>query len=233
MSASESLVTQHAPVLLGLGANIGDAMSTLAAAVELIGELDGVDVEEVSSVYETPPWPAPDDPRHVPQDPYLNLVVRARAAGPPEALLTELLALETLLGRDRAREVRWGPRTIDIDLLVFADEVRASDVLTLPHPRIAERAFVLVPALEVWPGASLPDGRRLMALLAGLAPVEDILLVGRLDDVPTDHLLRPDGPRAPAASFTRPSDEPVAREHGAREHGAREHGEQGRRGGAE
>ena len=207
---------QHAPVLLGLGANVGDALSTLAAAVELIGELDGVDVEEVSSVYGTPPWPAPDDPRHVPQDDYLNLVVRARASGDPETLLGELLALEALLGRDRAREVRWGPRAIDIDLLVFADETRATDALTLPHPRIAERAFVLVTALEVWPGGALPDGRRLTTLLAALAPVEDLLLIGRLEDVPTGHLVRPDGPRAPAASFTRPADEPVAREHGAR-----------------
>jgi 2-amino-4-hydroxy-6-hydroxymethyldihydropteridine diphosphokinase len=204
-----------APVLLGLGANVGDAMSTLAAAVELIDELDGVDVEEVSSVYETPPWPAPDDPRHVPQDPYLNLVVRARASVGPEALLVELLGLEALLGRDRSREVRWGPRTIDIDLLVHGAEVLATDTLTLPHPRLAERAFVLVPALEVWPGGALPDGRRLTTLLAALAPVEDILLVGRLDGVPTDHLLRPDGPVAPAASFTRPAAERVAREHGA------------------
>ena len=69
----------HSPVLLGLGANVGDAMTQLAAAVELICDLDGVTVEEVSSVYATPPWPPPDDPRHVPQDDYLNLVVRARA----------------------------------------------------------------------------------------------------------------------------------------------------------
>jgi 2-amino-4-hydroxy-6-hydroxymethyldihydropteridine diphosphokinase len=223
MTAPASSST-HAPVLLGLGANVGDAMTQLAAAVELIGELDGVTVEEVSSVYATPPWPPADDPRHVPQDDYLNLVVRARATIGPEALLAQTLELEALLGRDRAREQRWGPRPIDIDLLVHGEEVRGTDALTVPHPRIAERAFVLIPMLEVWPGGTLPatapevGGLRLAAALAALAsagPVEDILLVGRLEDVPTSHAVRPDGPLAPAAGFARPGLEDVAREHGA------------------
>lgn len=214
----------HAPVLLGLGANVGDAMTQLAAAVELIGDIEGVDVEEVSSVYATPPWPPPDDPRHVPQDDYLNLVVRARATIGPEALLAATLELEALLGRDREREQRWGPRPIDIDLLVHGTEVRDRPELTVPHPRITERAFVLIPLLEVWPGGVLPsgdggEGTRLAVALAALAsagPVEDILLVGRLEDVPTSHLVRPDGPDAPGAGFARPGLEDVAREHGAR-----------------
>ncbi len=213
----------HAPVLLGLGANVGDAMTQLAAAVELIGDIDGVTVEEVSSVYATPPWPPPHDPRHVPQDDYLNLVVRARATIGPEALLAATLELESLLGRDREREQRWGPRPIDIDLLVHGGEVRDLPELTVPHPRITERAFVLIPLLEVWPGGALPvggtgSGTRLAAALAALAsvgPVEDILLVGRLEDVPTSHLVRPDGPLAPAAGFARPQLEDVARDHGA------------------
>jgi len=215
--------TTHAPVLLGLGANVGDAMTQLAAAVELIGDIDGVTVEEVSSVYATPPWPPAGDPRHVPQDDYLNLVVRARATIGPEELLAATLELEALLGRDRAREQRWGPRPIDIDLLVHGDEVRDDPSLTVPHPRIVERAFVLIPLLEVWPGGALPatsrrPGARLAVALAALAsdaPVEDILLVGRLDDVPTSHLVRPDGPDAPAAGFARPGLEDVARDHGA------------------
>ncbi len=213
--ASAAPSEERGPLLLGLGANVGDAGATLAAAVELIGELDGVTIEEVSSVYETPPWPPPEDPRHVPQDPYLNLVVRGRTSLSPEVLLAQLLELEALLGRDRSVEERWGPRPIDIDLLVLGDEVRGTETLTLPHPRLSERAFVLVPALEVWPGGALPDGRRLTAMLAALAPIEDILLVDRLDDVPSSHLRRPDGPVAPAASFSRPSAERVAREHGA------------------
>ena len=201
------------PVLLGLGANVGDATATLAAAVDLLGDL--LDVEDVSSVYATPPWPGPDDPRHVPQDEYRNLVVRAGGGPGPEALLAGILELEGLLGRDRSREVRWGPRPIDIDLLVHGDAVRSTPDLELPHPRIAERAFVLVPALEVWPGGTLPDGRRLADLLAALSPVEGIELVGRLPEVPTTRIPRPDGPAAPPAAFTRPPAERVAREHGA------------------
>jgi 2-amino-4-hydroxy-6-hydroxymethyldihydropteridine diphosphokinase len=203
------------PVLLGLGANVGDAMTTLAAAVELIGDLDGVIVEEVSSVYATPPWPPADDPRHVPQDDYLNLVVRARASIGPDVLLPELLELERLLGRDRSREQRWGPRPIDIDLLVHGTEVRDLPELTVPHPRIGERAFVLIPMLEVWPGGELPGGERIAVLLRGLAPVDDIQLIGRLEESPTEHLVRPAGPTAPAAGFVRPGAEDVAREHGA------------------
>jgi 2-amino-4-hydroxy-6-hydroxymethyldihydropteridine diphosphokinase len=222
MSDGNAGVT-HAPVILGLGANLGDAMIQLAAAVELIGELDGVTVEEVSSVYATPPWPPADDPRHVPQDDYLNLVVRARATIGPEELLAATLELEALLGRDRSQEQRWGPRPIDIDLLVHGGEVRDLPELTVPHPRITERAFVLIPMLEVWPGGALPaggagSGTRLAAALAALAsegPVEDILLVGRLEEAPTEHPTRPDGPVAPAAGFARPGIEDVAREHGA------------------
>ena len=208
----------HAPVLLGLGANAGDAMTQLAAAVESIAEIAGVEVEEVSSVYATPPWPPPGDARHVPQDDYLNLVVRARSTLSPEDLLAATLELERLLGRDRAREQRWGPRPIDIDLLVHGEERRDRPELTVPHPRIAERAFVLVPLLEVWPGGVIPGGRSVAASLAALAatgPTEDILLVGRLEDAPTEHLLRPDGPSAPSAGFVRPGIEDVARDHGA------------------
>ena len=210
----------HDPVLFGLGANVGDAMTQLAAAVELIGDLDGVTIVEVSSVYATPAWPPPDDPRHVPQDDYLNLVVRARADIGPEDLLAATLELERLLGRDRSREQRWGPRPIDIDLLVHGDELRDLPTLTVPHPRITQRAFVLVPLLEVWPGGVLPgDGMRIAVALSRLAaegPIDDVLLVGRLEEVPTAHLSRPDGPVAPVAGFARPGLEDVAREHGAR-----------------
>ncbi len=208
----------HAPVLLGLGANVGDAQMQLAAAVELLGDIEGLDIEEVSSVYATPPWPPSDDPRHVPQDDYLNLVVRARATIGPEQLLAATHELERLMGRDRDREQRWGPRLIDIDLLVHGDERRDLPELTVPHPRITERAFVLVPMLEVWPGGVLPGGPRVAEALVAVAVSgqdDDILLFGRLEDAPTEHLLRPVGPDAPAAGFARPGLEDVAREHGA------------------
>ena len=160
----------HSPVLLGLGANVGDAMTQLAAAVELIGDLDGVTVEEVSSVYATPPWPPPDDPRHVPQDDYLNLVVRARADIGPETLLAATLELEGLLGRDRTDEQRWGPRPIDIDLLVHGDELRDLPELTVPHPRITQRAFVVVPLLvRCW--APLPAEVSTASEVEALTPI--------------------------------------------------------------
>ena len=151
----------HDPVLLGLGANVGDAMVQLAAAVELIGEIDGVEVTDVSSVYATPPWPPPGDPRHVPQDEYRNLVVRARASIGPEARLAATLELERLLGRDRSREQRWGPRPIDIDLLLLGDLAYESERLTLPHEQATSRRFVLIPLLELDFDLQAPDGTRL------------------------------------------------------------------------
>lgn len=213
-SDAASAPRMHDPVLLGLGANLGDAATQLAAAVELIAELDDVELVEVSSLYATPPWPPEGDRRHVPQDDYLNLVLRLRTTRTPETLHAATSELETLLGRDRSREQRWGPRPIDIDLLIHGDELRSTARLEVPHPRLAERAFVLVPLLEVWPGGALPDGRSFASALAALAPVEDIMLVGRLAEQPTSHLARPDGPSAPAASFERPGLEGIARAHG-------------------
>ncbi|GGI07764.1 2-amino-4-hydroxy-6-hydroxymethyldihydropteridine diphosphokinase [Egicoccus halophilus] len=196
-------------MLLGLGANVGDRLETLAAAVHAIDDLDGVAVQDVSAVYETPPWPPPDDPRAVSQEPYFNLVVKAVTSLDPHALLAETQLLEQAFGRDRDREVRWGPRTLDIDLLLFGGRELDTPRLTIPHPRLTERAFVLVPLLELLPGGELPDGRRLTRLLAALAPLEGIELVVRLEDVPGRRFERPEGPRAPRASFTRPVVDPT------------------------
>lgn len=191
-------------VVLGLGANVGDALETLTAAVHVLDDIDGLAVEDVSGVYRTPPWPAPPDPRAVPQDDYLNLVVLARTSLGPRELLAETQLVEAAFGRDRTREQRWGPRPLDIDLLLLEDTVLETPELTLPHPRIAERGFVLVPLLEVLPGGALPDGRRFTRLLAALAPLDGIDLEVRLDEVPHRRLTRPDGPSAPPASRRRP-----------------------------
>lgn len=193
---------------LGLGANVGDALETLTAAVYALDDIGGFAVDEVSGVYETPPWPPPDDPRAVAQRPFLNLVVRGMTTLEPHDLLAETALVERAFGRDRAREVRWGPRALDVDLLMVGDRELDTPDLVLPHPRIAERAFVLVPLLEVAPGGALPDGRRLTRLLADLAPIEGIELVVRLEDVPTHRMPRPDGPTAPAASPRRPGPDP-------------------------
>jgi len=194
-------------VYLGLGANVGDTLETLTAAVDVLDDVDGFDVEDVSGVYETPPWPPPDDPRAVAQDPFHNLVVRGRSWLEPHVLLRETQLIEAAFGRDRAREVRWGPRRLDIDLLLVGERELATERLTLPHPRLHERAFVLVPLLEVAPGGTLPDGRRFTSLLTALAPIEGIELVVRLDDVPSPRLRRPEGPAGPPPTFHRPGDD--------------------------
>lgn len=195
-------------VLLGLGSNVGDRLETLHAAVLALDDVTGLAVEDVSGVYETAPWGG------VEQESFYNLVVLARTTLEPDALLAETQLVEAAFGRDRAREVRWGPRSLDIDLLLMGERVVDTATLTLPHPRIAERAFVLVPLLEVLPGGQLPDGRRLTSLLAGLAPLEGIELVVRLDEVPGRHVLRPEGPVGAPASFSRPGTDAVASAHG-------------------
>jgi 2-amino-4-hydroxy-6-hydroxymethyldihydropteridine diphosphokinase len=193
---------------LSLGANAGDALETLTAALYALDDVDGFAVEDVSGVYETDPWPPPGDPRHVPQDRYLNLVVRGRSTLDPHELLRETQLLEAAFGRDRATELRWGPRPLDVDLLLVGDQPVDAPDLQLPHPRMTERAFVLVPLAEVWPGGQLPDGRRVTQALAALAPITGIELVVRLDEVPGRHLARPDGPGAPPPSFQRPGIDP-------------------------
>ena len=204
---------------LGLGANVGDPLETLTAAVEVLDDLEGFAVVDVSGVYISPPWPPPSDPRSVPQDDYLNLVVHGITTLSPHALLRETQLIEAAFGRDRSQEVRWGPRTIDIDLLLVGDEVVDTPELVVPHPRIAERSFVLVPLSEVMPGGRLPDGRRLTQLIQDLSPLDDIDLYVRLPDVGDRHVARPEGPRGPQASFARPQLDEAAQEQGARPDG--------------
>lgn len=204
-----------ATVYLGLGANVGDAILTLHAAVHAIDDADGIAVEDVSGVYRTPPWPPADDPRSVPQDDFHNAVVRARTSLTPRQLLDEMQLIERAFGRDRTAEVRWGPRVLDIDLLVFDEVVLDTPELTVPHPRLTERAFVLVPLLEVFPGGALPDGRRLTQLLMAVDGTDDVELAVRLDDVPGFRIRRPMGPAGPAPSLQRPEGDTLARDHGA------------------
>lgn len=185
-------------VLLSLGSNVGDPLETLTAAVFALDDVDGLAVADVSGVYETPPWPPPEE-GGVEQAPFYNLVVLALTTLDPHALLAELQLIEAAFGRDRDREVRWGPRTLDIDVLLHGQREIDTGELVVPHPRLAERAFVLVPLLEVLPGGALPDGRRIAVLLGALAPVEGIELVVRLDEVPGRRLPRPAGPAAPGA----------------------------------
>ncbi|HKJ00035.1 MAG TPA: 2-amino-4-hydroxy-6-hydroxymethyldihydropteridine diphosphokinase [bacterium] len=148
---------------VGLGSNI-EPEANLRAAIALLEAEPGLRVTAVSPVYRTPPWGP------VPQDPYLNAVLALETEFAPEDLLTRLLAIETRRGRDRSPQaVRWGPRTLDLDLLLCGDAVIATERLTLPHPRLAERAFVLVPLCDLAPDLRHPVlGRRMRELLSAV-----------------------------------------------------------------
>ena len=205
MSAPATAATA---AFVGIGANLGNALETIEACLHVLDDTDGIEVADVSGVYETEPWGGVDDdgaPRHVEdQEPYLNAVARLRTALSPHELLDELLATEAGFGRDRATEERWGPRVLDLDLLLHGDAViDDAPRLVVPHPRLDQRGFVLIPLLEVFPGGALPDGRRITRLLAALAPLSGIELMLRLSDVPGAGgalgISRPEGPRAPAA----------------------------------
>lgn len=129
---------------LCLGGNVGDVRATLARATELLGE-SGQTLLARSPLYRTPPWGP------VAQPAYLNQVIAVESPGAPRDLLVVALEVERLLGRDRSREERFGPRRIDIDILAFGDaQVEEAD-LQLPHPRLLQRAFALVPLLDVAP----------------------------------------------------------------------------------
>jgi 2-amino-4-hydroxy-6-hydroxymethyldihydropteridine diphosphokinase len=150
-----------AEALLGLGGNVGDVRATLSEAIALFA--DGADVELIarSSDYRTPPWGVTDQP------PFINLAIAVETRLSPRDLLTRALNVERALDRDRTRERRWGPRTIDIDLLAYDDLTLDEPALTLPHPRLFERAFVLVPLAEIVPDR-LIAGRRVADALAAI-----------------------------------------------------------------
>ncbi len=141
-------------IVLGLGSNMGDRLQNLQAALQLLEKRLAVNIVSVSNVYETAPFGVTDQPD------FLNMVVMATTGLPPMELLRECLTVENLLGRVRTR--RWGPRTIDIDLLIY-DEIQLQlPELSLPHPGIAERGFVLIPLSDVWPDLLLGNGRRVV-----------------------------------------------------------------------
>ncbi len=137
--------------LLGLGGNVGDVRATLDRAVADVCDGEAVRLIARSSDYETPPWGVTDQP------PFVNLCLKIATGLAPRALLARALAVEASLGRDRATGRRWGPRPVDIDILAYGDLVLREDDLTLPHPRMAERAFVLVPLLEIAPDWRIGD----------------------------------------------------------------------------
>lgn len=133
--------------VLALGANLGDSLGALQGAVQALSGIAGITVIRGSAVYATTPVGGPEQPI------YVNAVVLIETALSPAQLLEQVNAIEAEW--HRTREVRWGPRTLDIDIIVFDSIVSTDPQLTLPHPRAAERGFVLVPWLDVDPGAML------------------------------------------------------------------------------
>jgi 2-amino-4-hydroxy-6-hydroxymethyldihydropteridine diphosphokinase len=153
---------------LGLGSNVGDRLPMLQRAVDLLASRDGIRVTGSSRVYETDPVGGP------PQPEYLNAVLRIETTLEPYGLLDACREVENTLGRERLE--RWGPRTIDVDILTFGDREIDEPDLQVPHPRMHERGFVLVPLLELAAEPPLP-GRRLIkdlrlgaGVLAGVRP---------------------------------------------------------------
>ena len=150
------------PVVIALGSNLGDREENLRAAVRDIAALEGVTVTAASGIVQSHAVKPAGTDAAAPD--YLNAVVLVQSALHPEALLVELNRIEAEHGRVRAE--RWGDRTLDLDIISFAGLERHSDDLTLPHPRAFERAFVIVPWLQVDPDAELRGHGRIDALAA-------------------------------------------------------------------
>ncbi|MFC9927292.1 2-amino-4-hydroxy-6-hydroxymethyldihydropteridine diphosphokinase [Streptomyces sp. NPDC127190] len=169
--------TLHNPqwAVISIGSNLGNRLETLQGAVDALEDTPGVRVKAVSPVYETEPWGvAPGS-----QPSYFNAVVALKTTLPPASLLERAHAIEEAF--NRVRDERWGPRTLDVDIVAYADVTSDDPHLTLPHPRAHERAFVLAPWHDVDPEAQLPGRGAVAALLTsvtreGVAPREDLEL---------------------------------------------------------
>ena len=159
---------------LGLGSNVGDRLEHLRAAIAALPE-HGVEIEAVSSAYETEPVGEVLD-----QPDFLNAAIRVRTVLEPEPLLEVCKAIEAEQGRMLAAG-RHSPRPLDIDLLLLGDLELSSERLTLPHPEVSSRRFVLAPLLELDPELTLPDGTRLADALAALDPGQRVIQAGVLD----------------------------------------------------
>lgn len=156
--------------LIGLGSNLDAPRQQVLRALQELAQLPQSKLIKHSSLYETEPLTLPTlDSSHGQsveiQPPYINAVAEMLTALAPEALLDQLQSIETAHQRVRG-EVRWGPRTLDLDLLLYGNETIATQRLTVPHPGVTERNFVLIPMVEICPELKLPDGRAISELPA-------------------------------------------------------------------
>ncbi len=148
---------------VGLGANLGDAADTLREALRQLDALADTRLLRVSRLYRTPAWGVQAQPD------FINAVAMLETTLSARELLDALLAVERAHGRDRSRETRWGPRTLDLDLLMHGDVHIDEPGLRVPHPHLHERAFVLLPMAEIAPDAVVPGFGRVRELAAAMA----------------------------------------------------------------
>ncbi|MET8632920.1 2-amino-4-hydroxy-6-hydroxymethyldihydropteridine diphosphokinase [Streptomyces sp. NPDC004096] len=161
VDAADTTLQNPKRAVIALGSNLGNRLETLQGAIDALEDTPGVRVKGVSPVYETEPWGvAPGS-----QPTYFNAVVVVKTTLPPSSLLERAHAVEEAF--HRVREERWGARTLDVDIVSYAEVVSEDPVLTLPHPRAHERAFVLAPWHDLDPAALLP----------GRGPVAELLTV--------------------------------------------------------
>jgi 2-amino-4-hydroxy-6-hydroxymethyldihydropteridine diphosphokinase len=151
-----------ASALIALGGNVGDVRAAFTSAIALVCEKAGARLVARSSDYSTPPWGNEQQPS------FVNACIAIETALAPHALLAVLQEVEREHGRDRSREQRFGPRTLDLDLLAYDDRAVDTPTLTLPHPRMFERAFVLVPLAEIAPDRAI-GGRTARNALTAVA----------------------------------------------------------------
>ncbi|MFD8121350.1 2-amino-4-hydroxy-6-hydroxymethyldihydropteridine diphosphokinase [Streptomyces albidoflavus] len=163
VDAADVTLSNPKTAVISLGSNLGNRLETLQGAVDALEDTPGLRVKAVSPVYETEPWGV--EPGSQPS--YFNAVAMIRTTLPPGSLLERAQAVEEAF--HRVRDERWGPRTLDVDIVAYADVVSADPELTLPHPHAHERAFVLAPWHDVDPEAELPGQGSVDELLSALA----------------------------------------------------------------
>lgn len=164
VDAADTTLQNPKRAVLSLGSNLGNRLETLQGAIDALEDTPGVRVKAVSPVYETEPWGV--EPGSQPT--YFNAVVVLKTTLPPSSLLERAHAVEEAF--HRVRDQRWAPRTIDVDIVAYADVVSSDPVLTLPHPHAHERAFVLAPWHDVEPEAQLPGRGPVAHLLTAVTP---------------------------------------------------------------
>ncbi len=167
---------------VGLGSNLGDSTAALRAAFDALAAIEGTRLARASRLYRTPAWGVTEQPD------FINAVAMLETGRSAQQLLADLLAIERVAGRDRQADGsdRWGPRTLDLDLLLYGDAVVSAPGLHVPHPHLHERAFALVPLLEIAPDVVIPGIGPARQALAKMEPgeVEAVTYVDSLDDRP-------------------------------------------------